>query len=271
VTYQRPIGQMITCMELGAALNVPTNLRLMLRSGSTLTHYGSPLTSMGKSPTKTVGRIRNRFPYWMFDADIRNGDAMEGIMRSLPTNPDVAAGYDCTVIACMLNTPKDTTRDATMMPNSDIGAQIIRLCRMMQGHRRPILTMGGSARLWSFLDGWDTMAAQIVLLCRTNGALCIDGVQHLSNIRRAPGGWHSAKTEEDMEKTLDMVTDAVNAAFAVIPHGTYPFAQVPPSPAATAEKGAGTPTQAGSFVHGASASSSPGAIPSQEGPPLQTQ
>ena len=124
----------------------------------------------------------------------------------------MVAAFDCTVIVCMLNTPKHTTRDAMMRPTSDMGAQIIRLCRMLQGHTRPILIMGGSARLWGVPDQWDAMVAQVVLLCRTNGDPAIDGVQYLDNIRRAPDGWHPAKADEDMEKTTDMVTDAVNAA-----------------------------------------------------------
>ena len=62
-----------------------------------------------------------------------------------------------------------------------------------------------------------------------------------------------------------MVTDAINAAFAVIPCGTYSFAQVPPTPAATALTDTAIPTQVGSFALGASSSSSSGAIPTQAG------
>ena len=79
--------------------------------------------------------------------------------------------------------------------------------------------------MWAFPAEWDTFVAYVVLMCRTNGVLCIDGVQHLSQIRRAPDGWHSAKTEIDLDKSMAMVYDAINVAYSVIPYGTCATAQ----------------------------------------------
>ena len=197
------------------------------------------------------------------DRRLRSGDSLRGIIDSMPTDRQLCESYDCTKVICMFNCPAGTTRAQMMEKNSDIGMLIVRLCRMLQGHKRPVLIMGGSALLWKFPDGWDTFAAHLVLMCRTNGVLCIDGVQRLSQIRRAPDGWHSAKADIDMDKSMDMVYDAINVAYSVIPYGTYATAQ-----AVLLQDNAeiiAPPTQVGASVSGASSSVCSSTRPTQVG------
>ena len=69
-------------------------------------------------------------------------------------------------------------------------------------------------------------------------------------------GWHIANTEVDYAKMVDMLEDAINVGFAVIPYGSYAFIQ--PAPQATAA--GATPSKGGS--------AETGAIPSKGGSPV---
>ncbi len=54
---------------------------------------------------------------------------------------------------------------------------------------------------------------------------------HLERMQRAPNGWHVAKTEVDQDMVVEMLEDALHAAYAVIPHASYSTLQaVTPPP-----------------------------------------
>ena len=156
-----------------------------------------------------------------------------------------------------------------------MGARLLKLCGQLRAHKRPVMILGGNAELWSMPPGWDIMVKQMILICRSQGVLAIGGVHYLTQMEKCGDGWHLYKTEANYEALSTMLLDAVDAAFAVIPYGSYVQFQPVPQEAMTAPS-----AQAGALMDvdsegAASAQAGPtvgdeGAASAQAGPTVDT-
>src|SRR5665648_869838 len=58
-------------------------------------------------------------------------------------------------------------------------------------------------------------------ICQGQGIPAIDGVDFLANIPKCPDSWHVQNTPQCMELCADMIDTALNAAYAIWPHGSF--------------------------------------------------
>ena len=68
---------------------------------------------------------------------------------------------------------------------------------------------------------WDLLVRKAVIICQGQGIPAIDGVDFLANIPKCHDGWHVKNTPECMELVADMVDTALNAAYAIVPQGSF--------------------------------------------------
>ncbi len=87
---------------------------------------------MGPKLTVT-GKMKTRYYYKIKDA-AWGGATLSQLIGSLPTDREDIESYDATIVVCMLNAPNGSTQSSLFAESSDVGAQVLRLCRLLRCH-----------------------------------------------------------------------------------------------------------------------------------------
>ncbi len=82
------------------------------------------------------------------------------------------------------------------------------------------------------------MVDQLIAICRSQGMMAIGGVHYPVDTEKDPDRWRIAKTDANVDKIGNMVFDAIHAAIACIPWGSFAFLQPLPQPEAPSSRDA---------------------------------
>ena len=82
----------------------------------------------------------------------------------------------------MVNAPEGESKDSVFALGSNQGALLLKLCRQLRAHKRPVLILGGAAEMWQMPSSWNVRVKQMILICRTQGVIAIDGAHYLQQM-----------------------------------------------------------------------------------------
>ena len=120
-----------------------------------------------------------------WDTMIMNGSSLTDLSASIPVTKKEVDAYDVTIVVCMVNPPQGGCKQSVFQPGSDQGALLLKLCRQLRAHKRPVCIIGGDAQMWSMPEKWNVMVRQFILICRSQGVIAIDGVHYLQAMENA--------------------------------------------------------------------------------------
>ena len=100
-----------------------------------------------------LGRQRTKINFWLkwkhkgydWDSLILEGQTLGDLADSSSVDPVVVSEYDVTIIVCMVNAPEGASKNSVFAPGSNQGARLLKLCRQLRAHKRPVCILGGDA------------------------------------------------------------------------------------------------------------------------------
>ncbi len=138
------LGMLSSGLQMAKSLDLPPNLRILLRSDSTLTVYGTDAgiaEGLGTKKRSILYDLQwaHRQHYW--DAGFLDGQTLSDLHASLAKDPQEIASADVTTAGCNVNAPKGSNTHTVFAPGSDQGIEMVKLCKELRAHKRPLLVV----------------------------------------------------------------------------------------------------------------------------------
>ncbi len=87
--------------------------------------------------------------------------------------------------------------------------------------KRPMLVLGGSAKLWGSTSNWDKLFENCVAVARAHGIPTIAGESYFSLLEQHAEGNHSQHTRKNCLLSSKFFEEAVNCVNAIVPVDSY--------------------------------------------------
>jgi hypothetical protein len=100
------------------------------------------------------------------------------LTQHMPHEKELVESFDVTLSVTMLNgiPGTDDVDKFLFSEESALGAQLLHLCRRLREHKRAVVCLAGRAVRWTLPPSWDNVARKAVMICRSQGVPCIDGM-----------------------------------------------------------------------------------------------
>ncbi len=140
------VGMLSSGLQMSKSLGLPPNLKVLLRSGSTLTVHGTDTGAaegLDKRKRNLMYDLKWAHKKYEWDAAILDGQTLTDLHTSLPKDPQEISAFDVTVIVCNVTAPRGSNAHSAFAPGGVQGIAMVRLCKELLAHRRPLLVVGG--------------------------------------------------------------------------------------------------------------------------------
>ena len=145
-------GMLSSCLNMAKALDVPSNLKLLIKSDSTLKTHHTPNSGKDWLATKKnkdmFPHIRTVHPYYQVHGETISGGTIRDICNSLPTTQADYDSYDCVIIVVNMNQEKGK-KGKVWQDDSDQGVEFMRLCIALRPLKRALIIAGGFGLKWN--------------------------------------------------------------------------------------------------------------------------
>jgi hypothetical protein len=221
-------GMLTSCLSMAKALDVPSNLKILIKSDSTLKTHATPDSGkdgLASKKSKDMFRhIKNVHPHYQVFGETISGGTVRDICNSLPTTQAEYDLYDCVIVVVNMN-QEPGNKAKIWQDDSDVGVEFMKLCLALRPFKRALLIAGGFGLKWQLSPPeavkWDHMTSQVIGIANHVGVMATDGRKYYEKMKSAPDGIHLAQEMDTINVMIRMLSDGVNAMFGAKPAGSF--------------------------------------------------